>query len=167
MDERIDLPKLKLQKRAFTKDHNPEQCAASSSQVSKLEPGKIHYKYDIRTIMSLAGSQHGRSHPWQGHAEETWQARRIRTRGTPWTCLSIYPEIKVCLSTVYYLCLSPTPLTLTGGYPRPPFSEKDQLKALVNKSSGHERSISIQISVGILACLAGLSIPFVGKHSAK
>ena len=63
VDERIDLPKLKLQKRAFTKDHNPEQCAASSSQVSKLEPGKIHYKYDIRTIMSLAGSQHGRSHP--------------------------------------------------------------------------------------------------------
>ena len=33
-----------------------------------------------------AGSQHRRSHPWQGHVEETWRARLIRTRGTPWTC---------------------------------------------------------------------------------
>ena len=52
-----------------------------------------------------AGSQHRRSHPWQGHAEETWQARWIRTQGTPWTCSSIYPETKVCLSTVYYIIL--------------------------------------------------------------
>ena len=42
------------------------------------------------------------------------------------------------------LCFSPTPLTLTGGYPQPPFSEENQLRALVNKSPGHERSISIQ-----------------------
>ena len=56
-----------------------------------------------KTIALTAGSQHGRSHPWQGHAEETWQARWIRTRGTPWTCLSIYPKTKVCLSTVYYI----------------------------------------------------------------
>ena len=41
------------------------------------------------------------------------------------------------------LCFSPTPLTLTGGYPQPPFSEENQLRALVNKSPGHERSISI------------------------
>ena len=50
-----------------------------------------------------ARSQHRRSHPWQGHVEETWQARRIRTLGTPSTCSSIYPETKVCLSTVYYI----------------------------------------------------------------
>ena len=42
------------------------------------------------------------------------------------------------------LRLSPTPLTLTGGYPRPPFSEGNQLKALVNKPPGHNRSVSIQ-----------------------
>ena len=41
------------------------------------------------------------------------------------------------------LCLSPTLLTLTGGYPRPPFSGKSQLRASVNKSPGHERNISI------------------------
>ena len=40
--------------------------------------------------------------------------------------------------------LSPTSLTLTGGYPRPPFSEEYQLKTLVNKSPGHNRSVSIQ-----------------------
>ena len=64
------------------------------------------------------------------------------------------PEF-VCLTI---LCLSPTLLTLTGGYPRPPFSGKNQLRALVDKSLGHERNISIQTpSVGILACLTGLS----------
>ena len=31
---------------------------------------------------------------------ETWWARRIRTRGTPWTCSSIYPKTRICLS--YY-----------------------------------------------------------------
>ena len=40
------------------------------------------------------------------------------------------------------LCLSPTLLTLTGGYARPPFSGKNQLRALVDKSPGHERSVS-------------------------
>ena len=42
------------------------------------------------------------------------------------------------------MCLSPTLLTLTGGYPQPPFSGKSQLRALVNKSPGHDRSVSIQ-----------------------
>ena len=50
------------------------------------------------------------------------------------------PE-SVCLNI---LCLSPTLLTLTGGYHRPPFSRKNQLRALVDKSPRHERSISIQ-----------------------
>ena len=91
-----------------------------------------------------AGSQQGRSHLWQGHAEETWQARWIRTRGTPWTCSSIYPKPKSVCLLFTILCLSPTLLTLTGGYPRPPFSGENQLRALVDKSPGHERSISIQ-----------------------
>ena len=46
----------------------------------------------------------------------------------------------------------------TGGYPWPPFSEENQLRALANKSPGHERNISNQTpSVSILACLAGIS----------
>ena len=66
------------------------------------------------------------------------------------------PE-SVCLTT---LCLSPTLLTLTEGYPQLPFTGKNQLRALVDTSLGHERNISIHTpSVGILACLAGLSRP--------
>ena len=54
--------------------------------------------------------------------------------------------------------LSPTPLTLTGGYPRPPFSGENQLRAIANKSPGHERNISNQTpSVSIIAFLAGIS----------
>ena len=54
--------------------------------------------------------------------------------------------------------LSPTPLTLTGGYPRPPFSRESQLRAIANKSPGHEKNISNQTpSVSILACLADIS----------
>ena len=41
-------------------------------------------------------------------------------------------------------CLSPTPLTLMGGCPRPHFSEENQLRALVNTSPGHNKSVSIQ-----------------------
>ena len=64
----------------------------------------------------------------------------------------------VCL-VFTILCFSPTLLTLAGGYPRPPFSEENQLRALINKSPGHERSISIQIPlISILAYLTGLSI---------
>jgi len=44
----------------------------------------------------------------------------------------------------YYFVPFTNSLTLTGGYPRPPFSGKSQLRALVNKSPGHDRSVSIQ-----------------------
>ena len=74
---------------------------------------------------------------WKSHDEQggSWLKRFPRSAGasTP------KPE-SVCLTI---LCLSPTLLTLTGGYPRPPFSGKSQLRALINKSPGHERNISI------------------------
>ena len=50
------------------------------------------------------------------------------------------PE-SVCLTI---LCLPPTPLIPVRGYPRLPFSEENQLRALVNKSPRHNRSVSIQ-----------------------
>ena len=53
------------------------------------------------------------------------------------------PQTKICLLFTI-LCLSPTLLTLTGGYPRPPFSGENQFRAVTDKSPGHERSISIQ-----------------------
>ena len=62
-------------------------------------------------------------------------------KGPPGSSRASTPKPEsVCLTL---LCLSPTLLTLTGGYPRPPFSGKSQLRALVNKSPGHERNISI------------------------
>ena len=70
---------------------------------------------------------------------------------------TLKPKSVCLLFTI--LCFSPTLLTLAGGYPQPPFSEENQFRALINKSPGHERSISIQIPlISILACLAGLSI---------
>ena len=104
---------------------------------SKSCLGSEPHFFLVYWIIFIAGSQHGRSHPWQGHAEETWQARRIRTHGTPWT-----PKSLCVLFAI--LCLSPTLRTLTGGYPQPPFSGENQLRVLVDKSPGHERSISIQ-----------------------
>ena len=73
-----------------------------------------------------AGSQHGSPHPWQGHVGEIWWARRTRTRGVPlWACLSVYPKTRICFTI---LRLSPTLLTLTGGYPQPPLCKKINLK---------------------------------------
>ena len=67
----------------------------------------------------------------------------FRTRETPWTCWASSPKPEsVCLTI---LCLSPTLLTSTGGYPWPPFSGENQLRALANKSPGHERNISNQL----------------------
>ena len=75
-----------------------------------------------------------------------------RPPGPAWAS-SPKPE-SVCLTI---LCLSPTLLTLTGGYPWPPFSGENQLRALANKSPGHERNISNQNPCSILPCLACLS----------
>ena len=70
---------------------------------------------------------------------------------------TLKPKSVCLLFTI--LCFSPTLLTLAGGYPQPPFSEENQFRALINKSPGHERSISIQIPlISILAYLTGLSI---------
>ena len=83
--------------------------------------------------------------------------RQIRIRGTPLDQLEHLSQNQN-LSVLTILCLSPTLLVLTGGCPQPHFSGENQIRALANKSLGHERNISIQIpSVGILACLAGLS----------
>ena len=63
--------------------------------------------------------------------------------GLPGPARASTPKPKSVCLLFTILCLSPTLLTLTGVYPRPPFSEENQLRALVNKSPGLERSISI------------------------
>ena len=83
---------------------------------------------------------------------------RSGLEGLPGPARASTPKPKSVCLLFTVLCFSPTLLTLAGGYFQPPFCEENQLRALVNKSPGHERSISIQTSLGILACLAGLSI---------
>ena len=51
--------------------------------------------------------------------------RRIRPRGTPWTCSSIYPQPRICLS--YYIMPFTNSSVINGGYPGPPFSGKVNL----------------------------------------
>ena len=89
---------------------------------------------------TLPGATMGDPTHDKGHAEETWQAKVDQaSRDPPESARASTPKPEsVCLAI---LCLSPTLLTLTGGYPRPSFSGKSQLRALVN---GHDRSVSIQ-----------------------
>ena len=52
------------------------------------------------------------------HDKVMWKSpdeQVLRTRRIHWTCSSIYPRTRICLS--YYLCLSPALLTLAGGCP--------------------------------------------------
>ena len=62
--------------------------------------------------------------------------------GPPGPARASTPKPESVCPTILYL--SPTLLILTGGYPRPLFSGKSQLRALINKSPGHDRSVSIQ-----------------------
>ena len=79
----------------------------------------------------LSGASTGVPTHDKGHAERPDMQRRVRTRGAPpgpaWASTP-KPE-SVCFTILRF---SPTPLTLTGGYPRPPFSEGNQLRALAN-----------------------------------
>ena len=111
-----------------------------------------------------AGSHHERSHPWQRSCGEDLTGKGgsglMRFSGS--ALVSIPKPESVCLTI---LCLLPTLLTLTGGYPWPFFSGKSQLRALVNKSLGHEKKyFYFNPSVGILACQTGLSILYQLTH---
>ena len=117
---------------------------------NKLNKGK-------ELISTIAGSHHRRSHPWQrSWGEDLIGKGGSGFEGLPGPAWASTPKPEsVCLTILF---LSPTLLTLTGGYPWPHFSGENKLRALANKSPGHERNISNQTpSVSILACLAGLS----------
>ena len=106
-------------------------------------------------LLTSARSQHRRSHPWQ----RSW-GRDLTDKGKsglegppgPAWASTLKPE-SVCLTIS---CLSPTLPTLTGGYPWPPFSKENQLRALVNKSPGHNRVFQSKSPDGFLACLTSL-----------
>ena len=78
----------------------------------------------------------------KGHAEETWQAKVDQDSRDSLDLLKHLPQnqnLSVLLFHAFHQLF-----WHTGGYPQPPFSGENQLRALANKSPGHERSISIQ-----------------------
>ena len=96
--------------------------------------------------------------PWLGNCREAAQVFPLMTRswgralmgkvnqglraphpGSAWASTP-KPE-SVCLPILW---LSPISLTLMGGYPRPPFSEGNQLGTLVNKPPENNRIVLIQ-----------------------
>ena len=82
--------------------------------------------------------------------------RRVRIQGTPWTSSSTYPKTRICPS--YYSVPFTSSPDINRVLSPTTFLWKNQLRALANKSPGHERNISNQTpSVSILACLTGLS----------
>ena len=103
-----------------------------------------------------AGSQHERSHPWQGHVEETWWVRRIRTRGARWTCSSIYPKTRICLSYYFMPFINSSDIN-RGLSLTTLFSGENQLRALDNVSWIWKECFKSNPTDGFLACLTGLS----------
>ena len=63
--------------------------------------GECPLSYTLRSALEECQEPAHKIPPMTRSRGETRQARRIRTRGTPWTCSSIYPDTKICLSTVY------------------------------------------------------------------
>ena len=93
--------------------------------------------------LSSAGRQHGSSHLWQRSCGEDLICKgKSELERPPGPARASTPKPKSVCFTISWL--SPTLLTLTGGYPGPPFSEENQLRVLVNKFPGHNRSVSIQ-----------------------
>ena len=108
------------------------------------------------TAKETARSHQGRSHPWQKSCGRELLSKASELNGLPRLSWTSTPKPESVCFTVSWL--SPTPLTLTGGYSWPPFSGENQLRAIANKSSGHAKNISNQNpSVSILACLADIS----------
>ena len=93
-------------------------------------------------LLCSAWSHHRRSHPWQSSCREDltgkWGSGLERPSRPAWASTP-KPE-SICL-TILWLTNSSD---INWVYPRPPFSERNQLRALVNKSPGHNRSVSIQ-----------------------
>ena len=125
------------------------------------EPGHLH-SYPNSSTSELydpgAGIHHGRSHPWQKSCGRELLSKASELNGLPRLSQASTPKPESVCFTISWL--SPTPLTLTGVYSWPPFSGENQLRAIANKSSGHEKNISNQNpSVSIIACLAGIFRP--------
>ena len=72
---------------------------------------------------------------------ETWWARQIRTQGIPWACSSIYLRTRNCLFH-YFMSFTNTS-NINRVLSPTTFIWRKQLRALVNNSPGHYKSVPI------------------------
>ena len=80
---------------------NPMMEMSQEKQVDGSQLLSLSLAKTVRTLGRCAGSQRGESHPWQRSWGRGLTGKgEIRTQGTPWTCSSIYPQTRICLS--YY-----------------------------------------------------------------
>ena len=77
-----------------------------------------------------------------GHAERSDGQGGSGLEGSPGRARASTPKPEFVHLTI--LCFSPNSSDINGVCPRPPFSEGNQLRTLVNKSPGHDKSVSIQ-----------------------
>ena len=97
----------------------------------------------FKNLGKVPGTSRGVTTHDKGHAERIWHAKvNQNSRGPPGPVRASTPKPKSVCFTISRP--SPTLLTLTGGYPRPPFPKENQFRGLVIKSPGHNRNVSIQ-----------------------
>ena len=86
----------------------------------------------VSLMLLSAGSQHGRSHPWQGHAERPDGQGESGFRGSPWVFLNIYPQKpeSACFITVLSTLLTFSGKKLTQGFSLRHMKGMFQLKPL-------------------------------------
>ena len=99
-------------------------------------------------MWGFAGSQHTRSHPWQGREEETWQARPIRASGILKSCPGAHLKDDLCLSDACYTRLLPNFCDMVEGLLRF-LSKQNQLKTLISMSAGRWYPIRLSRMKGV------------------
>ena len=103
---------------------NRKICVSSLSQEDPLEK-------------EIAGSHHGRSHPWRGHEEMAWHARPFRIQGTLQVGPGLYPTLyPPPFSAVVLVCPVADSFVACESSPAPLSLNEDQLKTLINKPPG-------------------------------
>ena len=97
--------------------HHPIQCMSPPQAVTVIKTTNSYSSLQVCCVPGMrprafpswvgAGSQHMRSHPWQGHEEKTWQVRQIRTSGISKSCPGAHLKDDLCLSDACYIRLLP------------------------------------------------------------
>ena len=125
-----------------TRQGQPEDHHYRGSAQLQLER-RLHHNYKDNLSHLLQLKRHpeftvGRSHPSPGHEEKTGHARLFRIQGTLQVGLGLYPTLYPPPLLLLFLFALLKVLVFPAERPPAPLSpNKDQLRALINKSPGH------------------------------